>query len=128
MYWPGYAGAWAALIVRWLVTPMLAPFVIGAGIAYLGDPTADRLERLGLSRTASVAIVFSGIVVAILLLLILLAPMLYAQSIALIHNITAWIHWILDTGLPKLGISEIGRAHVCTPVTNSQLVSRLLLE
>src|SRR3546814_17697219 len=75
------------------------------GIAYLGDPTADRLERLGLSRTASVAIVFSGIVVAILLLLILLAPMLYAQSIALIHNIPAWINWILDTGLPKLGIS-----------------------
>src|SRR3546814_21026790 len=86
-HWPWYAGALAALILLWLLTPILAPFVIGAGIAYLGDPTADRLERLGLSRPASVAIVFSGIVVAILLLLLLLAPLLYAQSIALITNI-----------------------------------------
>src|SRR3546814_15092095 len=101
---PGYEGALDARILLWLLTPILAPFGLGACIAYLGDPTADRLERLGLSRTASVAIVFSGIVVAILLLLILLAPMLYAQSIALIHNIPAWINWILDTGLDRKSV------------------------
>src|SRR3546814_10992659 len=93
------------------------------GIAYLGDPTADRLERLGLSRTASVAIVFSGIVVAILLLLILLAPMLYAQSIALIHNIPAWINWILDTRLTKLGISLPQGTHLDADGLH-QIVSR----
>lgn len=111
-HWPWYAGALAALILLWFLTPILAPFVIGAGIAYLGDPTADRLERLGLSRTASVTIVFSGIVIAILLLLILLAPMLYEQSVALIHNIPAWINWILDNGLPKLGISAPKGTHL----------------
>lgn len=111
-HWPWYVGALATLILLWFLTPILAPFVIGAGIAYLGDPTADRLERLGLSRTASVAIVFSGIVIAILLLLILLAPMLYEQSVALIHNIPTWINWILDTGLPKLGISVPDGTHL----------------
>src|SRR3546814_4848099 len=75
-------------------------------------PYTTLFRSLGLSRTASVAIVFSGIVVAILLLLILLAPMLYAQSIALIHNIPAWINWILDTGLPKLGISVLQGTHL----------------
>src|SRR3546814_3060846 len=75
-------------------------------------PYTTLFRSLGLSRTASVAIVFSGIVVAILLLLILLAPMLYAQSIALIHNIPAWINWILDTGLPKLGISVPQGTHL----------------
>lgn len=103
-HWPWYAGALAALILLWWLTPILAPFVVGAGIAYLGDPTADRLERLGLSRTASVAIVFSGIVLVLLILLLLLAPMLYEQSVALIHNLPVWVNWILQTGLPKLGI------------------------
>src|SRR3546814_2683963 len=28
----------------------------------------------------------------------------------------------------KIGLDEIGRAHVCTPVTNAHLVCRLLLE
>lgn len=106
-HWPWYAGALAALVLLWFLTPILAPFVIGAGIAYLGDPLADRLERLGLSRAASVSIVFTVFVFVLLLLLVLLAPMLYAQSIALIHNIPSWIGWILDTGLPKLGI-DIG--------------------
>src|SRR3546814_8469706 len=30
--------------------------------------------------------------------------------------------------LARLGAEEIGRAHVCTPVTNAHLVCRLLLE
>ncbi|WP_028008953.1 AI-2E family transporter [Solimonas flava] len=106
-HWPWYAGALAALVLLWFLTPILAPFVIGAGIAYLGDPIADRLERLGLSRAASVSIVFTVFVFVLLLLLVLLAPMLYAQSVALIHNIPSWIGWMLDTGLPKLGI-DIG--------------------
>lgn len=103
-HWPWYAGAIATLILLWFLTPILAPFVIGAGIAYLGDPTADRLERMGLSRTLSVTIVFSGIVLALLLLLLLLAPMLYEQSIALIHNLPSWINWVLESGLPKIGV------------------------
>ncbi|WP_084197608.1 AI-2E family transporter [Solimonas soli] len=103
-HWPWYLGAAAGLALLWFLTPILAPFVIGAGIAYLGDPTADRLERLGLSRTASVSIVFTAIVLAFLLLFVLLAPMLYQQAVTLIHNIPAWINWILETGLPKLGI------------------------
>ncbi|NKF23645.1 AI-2E family transporter [Solimonas marina] len=103
-HWPWYAGALAALLLLWCLTPILAPFVIGAGIAYLGDPLADRLERLRLSRTLSVAIVFAAIVVVVLILLVLLAPMLYEQSVALIHNLPAWVNWILESGLPKLGI------------------------
>src|SRR3546814_20023718 len=89
-HWPWYAGALAALILLWLLTPILAPFVIGAGIAYLGATTADRLERLGLSRTASVAIVLRGLVVAILLLLILLAPLPYPPHILLTPPHPAW--------------------------------------
>src|SRR3546814_4638801 len=36
--------------------------------------------------------------------------------------------WDLDTSIPGLAGTAIGRAHVSTPVTNAHLVSRLLLE
>src|SRR3546814_8969986 len=49
-----------------------------------------------------------------------LSPMLSAKS------------WIFSTcfciSLPIASAKEIGRAHVCTPVTNAHLVCRLLLE
>src|SRR3546814_1118572 len=41
-------------------------------------------------------------------------------------------HTTLDVSVNTLGLlqalNEIGRAHVCTPVTNAHLVCRLLLE
>src|SRR3546814_4653071 len=35
---------------------------------------------------------------------------------------------VADAGEPGAPAAEIGRAHVCTPVTNAHLVCRLLLE
>src|SRR3546814_10111891 len=45
----------------------------------------------------------------------------------------SWILGFLAPGAPaglgaREGLMEIGRAHVCTPVTNAHLVCRLLLE
>jgi predicted PurR-regulated permease PerM len=34
----------------WLLSPVLMPFAVAAMLAYLGDPLADRLERMGLNR------------------------------------------------------------------------------
>ena len=45
-------------LLLWLLGPVLTPFVVAALLAYLGDPLVDRLDRLGLSRTGSVAVVF----------------------------------------------------------------------
>ena len=36
----------------YLFSEILLPFVAGMALAYFLDPVADRLERLGLSRTA----------------------------------------------------------------------------
>ncbi|HET6586282.1 MAG TPA: AI-2E family transporter, partial [Oleiagrimonas sp.] len=53
---------WLAIIivlgfVIWLLSPVLTPFMIGALLAYMADPLADRLERWGLGRTLAVSIV-----------------------------------------------------------------------
>lgn len=63
----------------YLLTPILAPFVIGALIAYLGDPLIDRLESYKLSRGLAVSCVFLIFIVIITLMLLLLLPMLGEQ-------------------------------------------------
>lgn len=102
--WPWLAIGVLLLTVTWLLTPILAPFVIGAGLAYVGDPVVDRLERWRLSRTAGVSLVFVAIFGSMLLGIGLIVPLLQDQAIALIHNLPTWLVWVQDKALPKLGI------------------------
>lgn len=53
---PRHVWLWAlplfgAVLVVWLLGPILIPFVIAAGLAYVGDPLLDRRQTLRLSRT-----------------------------------------------------------------------------
>ena len=56
---------------------IMAPFVAGFILGYLGDPLVDRMEKLGLPRTFGVLVVFLffgavvGIAIFILLPLVL---------------------------------------------------------
>lgn len=103
-HWPWYAAGLGLLTFFWLLAPVLTPFVIGAGLAYLGDPVVDRLQRLGLSRTLGVVLVFVVLAMAGLVALILVAPLLYQQTVALLQNIPEWLAWIQNAALPWLGI------------------------
>ena len=38
------------IVVLWLLSPILLPFIAGLVLAYFLDPVADALERLGLQR------------------------------------------------------------------------------
>ena len=65
------------VLVGWLLSslePVLMPFLLGALFGYLGDPIADRLEAMGLSRTWSVVICFTVIVLMLLGVTVLLVP------------------------------------------------------
>ena len=42
----------------YLLAPVLTPFVAAALLAYIGDPLADRLQRLKMPRTLAVVTVF----------------------------------------------------------------------
>ena len=51
----------AVVITGWLfylLAPVLTPFVAAALLAYLGDPLADRLQKLKLPRSVAVIAVF----------------------------------------------------------------------
>ena len=95
----------ATLAVLWLVgllAPVLTPFVLGALLGWLGDPLVDRLVASGLSRGASVTLVFTGMVLVVLVGLVLLVPMLERQIVTLFESLPRYRGWFVGTALPWL--------------------------
>lgn len=83
-YWG--AALVALLAALWLLGNAIMPFILGAGIAYLLDPVADRLERLGLSRTLSVVVITLVVALVVVAVSLLLFPVLLRQTSALIDT------------------------------------------
>ncbi len=99
----------SGIFVGWLfyqLTPVLMPFFISALLAYLADPLVDKLESWKLSRTVSVSIVFSVLLIVGLLLLLVLIPMLSSQVVSLFKRLPDYITFIHDALQPWL--SSIG--------------------
>jgi predicted PurR-regulated permease PerM len=63
----------------YLLAPVLTPFVAAALLAYIGDPLADRLQRLKFPRTVAVVTVFLLTFVALGLLVLLVLPLIRGQ-------------------------------------------------
>lgn len=102
--WWGIAALTLAVLL-WLLGQAVLPFILGAGVAYLLDPLADRLERAGLSRTMSVVVITVAVVLAFVAVVLLVVPLLVRQASALIETAPAMIEQgrlFLDTRFPDL--------------------------
>jgi predicted PurR-regulated permease PerM len=84
----------------WLLAPVLMPFALAAMLAYLGDPLADRLQRLGMGRTLAVSIVFTVITIIFIGVLLLLVPLIQRQVTNLIDNLPHYVEWLRSVALP----------------------------
>ena len=93
-----------ALALWFLVSiePVLMPFFVSAVLAYLGDPLADRLEALGLSRRLSVALVFLLLTLVIVVALLLVVPVLGRQLGQLVESLPAVLNWLQQTVVPRV--------------------------
>jgi|TARA_B110000967_G_scaffold79605_1_gene82323 predicted PurR-regulated permease PerM len=79
--------------VLYLLQPVLTPFLVGIGIAYVADPFADRLEAKGCSRTMATVIVFSVLTLLLVVMMLGLLPLLTTQIQTLaqmLPNIEIW--------------------------------------
>ncbi|MGP9805809.1 AI-2E family transporter [Paracoccus sp. NSM] len=85
LIWWGLA-ALVLLVSLWLLGQAVLPFILGAGIAYLLDPLADRLERAGLSRTMAVVVITLAAVLAFVTVVLLIVPLALRQAGALIET------------------------------------------
>ena len=92
----------AAGLVFYLLQPILLPFVLGALIAYLGDPLVDALGRRGLNRTLGVAVVFVAFAALVVLSFALAVPLLLHQLDLLVQKIPAIYAWMTQDVFPWL--------------------------
>jgi len=77
-----WIGAFLVLIlVLWLLSPILLPFIAGLVLAYFLDPVADALERLGLPRVAATAVILLLSILALVLIVLLIVPILGDQIV-----------------------------------------------
>lgn len=79
-------------VLVYLLHPILTPFLVGALLAYLGDPVTDRLEAMRINRTVAVCIVFTVFVVFVTLFLLVTLPLMGKQIDILIERIPQWLH------------------------------------
>jgi predicted PurR-regulated permease PerM len=89
----------------WRLAPVITPFAIAAGLAYLGDPLVDRLERFKLGswqfgRTLAVVIVFGLMTLLFGLLLVVVIPLLVEQVRHLIDRLPAYYDWVFGIAVP----------------------------
>jgi len=106
--WLGIALLIAVLL--YVLHGILAPFLVGILLAYLADPLVDRLERLGLSRTWGVVVVFALFTLIFLALLLVLIPMLAKQLVRLYELTPQMLDWLQHVALPwvqsRLGLAD----------------------
>ncbi|HSG95533.1 MAG TPA: AI-2E family transporter, partial [Afifellaceae bacterium] len=92
----GQAAFWLAALAAfigflWLFSAILLPFIMGMALAYILDPLADRLERIGMNRFwATITIVIISVIVFVIALLVII-PVLASQTAGFIDRLPAYV-------------------------------------
>lgn len=86
--------------VLYLLAPILAPFLLAAGLAYLCDPLVDRLERVHVPRSLGTLLVMLGLLLLLAFLLAILAPLTQAQFRLLMEQVPGLVGWVEKSLLP----------------------------
>jgi predicted PurR-regulated permease PerM len=81
----------AFVLVLWLLSEILLPFVAGLAIAYLLTPLTDRLERAGVNRLAAAIMIITLVVLGFVYMILLVAPIISGQLASFIDNIPGYV-------------------------------------
>src|SRR5262245_6310626 len=81
----------AVVVAVVLLREVLLPFVAGMLLAYLLDPLATRLERLGMNRLIATLTIVGSFVVGVAALVILIAPAVVDEVAHFIDNFPVYI-------------------------------------
>ena len=89
MFWIVTITLVAMMVV--LLRQVLLPFVTGMALAYLLDPLANRLERIGMNWAAATLLILGLFILGVITLLMVAVPILGAELAALIENLPAYV-------------------------------------
>src|SRR6476619_5084439 len=80
----------AGVLVLYVLREILLPFVAGMVLAYLLDPLANRLERMGINRIAASLAIIGTVVLVFVVLILLFVPLLAGQLGAFIEKLPGY--------------------------------------
>ncbi len=83
--------AFVAVLLLWLFSGILLPFVLGMVIAYFLDPVADWLERRGISRLWATVLILCLFVVIFIGFLLILVPVITNQVGGLAERLPEYV-------------------------------------
>ncbi|MFO1153278.1 MAG: AI-2E family transporter [Rhodospirillales bacterium] len=86
------------LIILYLLRSAILPFVAGMAVAYLLDPVADRLERVGVPRTLASLLIVGGFVLIFLTILVALLPTIVDQVTKFVASVPDLAHAVSAEG------------------------------
>lgn len=85
-----------AVLMLWLFSGVLLPFMAGLALGYLLDPVADRLERFGIGRLGATLVIMAAFLLAFALLFVLVAPILGSQLASFIEALPEYVTKLQD--------------------------------
>src|SRR5210317_1714481 len=86
----------------YLLAPVLTPFVAAALLAYMGDPLADRMQKLKMPRSIAVVAVFLITFIIVGLLVLLIGPLVRTQVGALFDALPDIARQVEQVWLPNI--------------------------
>ncbi len=91
-------------MLLYLLRGALMPFALGMAIAYLLDPVADRLEKLGLSRGIATLAILLCFFALVALAILILVPLLVPQLIRLVEELPSYFQRMSEMASPLIGL------------------------
>jgi predicted PurR-regulated permease PerM len=101
-------GFWTAALVAtvlllFILRGILLPFVAGFALAYLLDPLADRLQRIGIGRLGASLLILVLFVLVFIVTLVILVPFAAQQIGAFVERLPSYVARLQQLGTEQLG-------------------------
>lgn len=102
-------------VLTYLLVPILTPFLIAFLIAYISNPLVTKLERRGVPRSLTIAVLFVFVFIVFLGLVLVLVPLVQKQLAAFAAKLPGYFEWLQaklaqwDSELPALDMETIRR-------------------
>ena len=94
----GAAGTWLV----WLLSPILAPFLFAAILAYILDPLVEKISGRRFPRTLAVVVVMFLALLLIVALALVVLPLFYKELRMLADRIPGFLVWMNESVSPWL--------------------------
>jgi predicted PurR-regulated permease PerM len=135
-FWGWLAIALAVGGLLYLLSPILAPFLFAAILAYILDPIVERLTGRYVPRTLAVLLVMSGLLALIVALALVVLPLFAKELRLLAERLPAFIAWLNQKLVPfaertfgvalQLDVASVRALAADLVAENQDLVGKLL--